>query len=94
MDQQNPLTDPTSFIAYRLANGDSSLGAKPGHPAASNTRMASPGIVALASAGTSKPFTHGHFKIARLGWSDGVSIGYVVGAPFLARALLLDSWSR
>ncbi len=47
MDQQNPLTDPTSFIAYRLANGDSSLGAKPAHTAASNTRMASPGIVAL-----------------------------------------------
>ncbi len=47
MDQQNPLTDPTSFIAYRLANGDSSLGAKPAHSAASNTRMASPGIVAL-----------------------------------------------
>ena len=47
MDQQNPLTDPTSFIAYRLANGDSSLGATPFHPAASNTRMASPGIAAL-----------------------------------------------
>jgi hypothetical protein len=47
MDQQNPLTDPTSFIAYRLANGDSSLGAKAFHPAASNTRMASPGIFAL-----------------------------------------------
>ena len=47
MDQQNPLTDPTSLIAYRLANGDSSLGTKPAHVAASKTRMASPGIVAL-----------------------------------------------
>jgi hypothetical protein len=49
MDQQNPLTDPTSFIAYRLANGDSSLGTKPAHGAASNTRTASPGIVAIGS---------------------------------------------
>jgi hypothetical protein len=47
MDQQNPLTDPTCLIAYRLANGDSSLGTEPAHPAASNTRMSSPGIVAL-----------------------------------------------
>ncbi len=50
MDEQNPLTDPTSFIAYRLANGDSSLGTKPAHGAASNTRMSSPGIVALGLA--------------------------------------------
>ncbi len=47
MDQHNPLTDPTSFIAYRLANGDSSLGTKSAHAAAGNTRMASPGIVAF-----------------------------------------------
>ncbi len=47
MDQQNPLTDPTSFIAYRLANGDSSLGDKPAHTPASNMQMAPPGIVAL-----------------------------------------------
>jgi hypothetical protein len=47
MDQQNPLTDPTSLIAYRLANGGSSRRSKPAHAAASNTRMASPGIVGL-----------------------------------------------
>jgi hypothetical protein len=47
MNEPNPLTDPTSLIAYRLANGDSSLGAKPARAFASKTRMASPGIVAL-----------------------------------------------
>lgn len=44
---QDPLTDPTSLIAYRLANGDMSLRTKPAHIAASKTRVGSPGIVAL-----------------------------------------------
>jgi hypothetical protein len=47
MDQQSPLTDPTSLIAYRLANGDSSLQTKPANAAARKTRARSTGIVAL-----------------------------------------------
>jgi hypothetical protein len=50
MDQQNPLTDPTSLIAYRLANGDSSLRITPADAAASKTQAGSTGIVATGLA--------------------------------------------
>jgi hypothetical protein len=44
MDQQNPLTDPTSLIAYRLANGHSSVQTKPANTAASKRQVWCRGI--------------------------------------------------
>jgi hypothetical protein len=45
-----PLTDPTSLIAYRLANRDSSLLTKPARGAASKAQPISSGIVAMGFA--------------------------------------------
>jgi hypothetical protein len=44
----NPLTDPTSLIAYRLAHGETSLDGKPPtRDAPSRTRVAPVAIVGL-----------------------------------------------
>ena len=44
----NPLTDPTSLIAYRLAHGETSRdGKRPIHDAPTSTRVAPVAIVGL-----------------------------------------------